>query len=371
VGQLAGGIAHDFNNLLTVIHGQAEMMMEHVTEGDAAYPRLTEIRSAAERAAALTRQLLAFSRRQVLQTKTLDLNRVVANMNQMLSRLIGRNIELAFSPAPALWPVKVDPGQIEQVLMNLAVNARDAMPGGGRLMIETRNISRHENSRGIPHGDFVELRVRDTGHGMDDATKARIFEPFFTTKQTGKGTGLGLAVVYGVVKQSGGQVRVESEPGRGAEFYVYLPRAEELAEDVPEASSGEIPRGSETVLLVEDDESIRHMVRDFLGSQGYKVLSAVDGPEALALIRSGGGIELLLSDLMMPRMSGKDLAQTAKRLRPGLRIILMSGNPEDSQLAFDGVHFLHKPFSIHALATTVRKALDAETRASVAAGSCD
>jgi len=368
VGQLAGGIAHDFNNLLTVIHGQAEMMAEHLANSDPAYSRLDEIQRAAERASALTRQLLAFSRRQVLKTRILDLNSVVANINQMLARLIGRNIELSFSPDPALWPIKVDPGQVEQVLMNLAVNARDAMPGGGRVAIETRNIAAGEHFRTLPPGDFVQLSVRDTGHGMDEATRARIFEPFFTTKRAGKGTGLGLSVVYGVVKQSGGHVHVESEPGVGTTFFIYLPRSEGAAADVPQSVSVAIPQGSETVLLVEDDEPIRRMIADFLESHGYRVLVAKDGPEGLEMLESHRGIALVLSDLMMPRMGGKELAARAREILPGIKIILMSGNPEDCRLSLGGFHLLAKPFSVHTLATVVRRALDNNASFGAAAG---
>ena len=368
VGQLAGGIAHDFNNLLTVIHGQAEMIAEHLSPTDPAYSRLDEVQRASERASALTRQLLAFSRRQVLETRILDLNSIVANINQMLARLIGRNIELSFSPDPALWPIKVDPGQIEQVLMNLAVNARDAMPGGGRVTIKTRNITARDRFHSLPPGDFVELSVQDTGHGMDEAIRARIFEPFFTTKQAGEGTGLGLSVVYGVVKQSGGHVHVESEPGVGTEFFIYLPRSEGAARDVPQSASAAIPRGSETVLLVEDDESIRRMIADFLESHGYRVLVAKDGPEGLEMLELESGIALMLTDLMMPRMGGKELAAKAREILPDLKIILMSGNPEDGRSSLAGFHLLPKPFSIHTLATVVRRVLENNTSSAAAAG---
>ena len=368
VGQLAGGIAHDFNNLLTVIHGQAEMMSEFMPGTNPLYSRLDEIQRAAERATALTRQLLAFSRRQVLQTKTLDLNNVVGNMTQMLARLIGRNIELVFSPDPALWTVKVDPGQIGQVLMNLAVNARDAMLGGGRLTIETHNVRPSDKVRtaaALPLGEHVSLVVRDTGHGMDEATRARIFEPFFTTKQAGKGTGLGLSVVYGVVKQSGGQVRVDSEPGSGTSFTICLPRAEGAAEETPVTTSAEIPRGTETVLVVEDDDAIRHLVADFLRNHGYRVLTAKDGTDAIAVMQSNHEVALLLSDMMMPRMGGREVAAKLRETLPGLKVVLMSGNPEDSPL--DDMHFLQKPFSIHSLGTLVRKVLDGEQATASAA----
>lgn len=371
VGQLAGGIAHDFNNLLTIISGQADLMSEDLSAHETPASRLAEIQRAAERATTLTRQLLAFSRRQVLETKILNLNNIVANMNRMLARLIGENIELTFTPDPNLWQVRVDPGQIEQVLMNLSVNARDAMPNGGRLSIETRNASRAAVARsttGIKPGDYAVLAVRDTGYGMDEATKARIFEPFFTTKEVGKGTGLGLSVVYGVVKQSGGHVRVRSAPHAGSIFEIYLPRSGGAVEDVPESICAQPPSGNETVLLVEDDESIRHLLKDFLGTRGYRVLSAGDGGEAVRLIESGGQADLLLSDMMMPKMSGLTLARTLKEVLPGLKVVLMSGHPQHLQSA-SGMHFLEKPFSMHALATTLREVLDGKQRAASAGGS--
>lgn len=371
VGQLAGGIAHDFNNLLTIISGQADLMSEDLSAHETPASRLAEIQRAAERATTLTRQLLAFSRRQVLETKILNLNNIVANMNRMLARLIGENIELTFTPDPNLWQVRVDPGQIEQVLMNLSVNARDAMPNGGRLSIETRNASRAAVARsttGIKPGDYAVLAVRDTGYGMDEATKARIFEPFFTTKEVGKGTGLGLSVVYGVVKQSGGHVRVRSAPHAGSIFEIYLPRSGGAVEDVPESICAQPPSGNETVLLVEDDESIRHLLKDFLGTLGYRVLSAGDGGEAVRLIESGGQADLLLSDMMMPKMSGLTLARTLKEVLPGLKVVLMSGHPQHLQSA-SGMHFLEKPFSMHALATTLREVLDGKQRAASAGGS--
>ncbi len=365
VGQLAGGIAHDFNNLLTVIRGQTEMMREDMLSRDSLESRLQEIEVAAERAIALTRQLLAFSRRQVLQTKVLNLNVVVGNVSQMLARLIGENVELAFTPAPDLWLVKVDPGQIEQALMNLAVNARDAMPEGGQLTITTRNVSHIElsdnRSTNEELGDFVRLSVRDTGHGMDEAIKARIFEPFFTTKQVGKGTGLGLSVVYGVIKQSGGYVRVESQPGAGAEFHLFLPRADGAEEKTPEMLRGSVPSGNETILLVEDDDSIRSLLTDFLQDNGYRVLTAKDGADAVRLMESEHDVALLLSDMMMPKMGGRELANKLRDKIPGLKVVLMSGHPGEPQPAGDGTHFVQKPFSMMLLASAVRDALNGDS----------
>jgi PAS domain S-box-containing protein len=361
VGQLAGGIAHDFNNLLTVIRGQAEMMGEHLLCSDPLVARLQEIDRAADRASALTRQLLAFSRGQLLQTKIVDLNQIVSNMSQMLSRLIGANIELDFVPDPDLWQIKVDPGQIEQVIMNLAVNARDAMAGGGTVTIETHNFARElvaRNEVEVQPRDYVLLTVRDSGHGMDEAIKSRIFEPFFTTKQIGKGTGLGLSVVYGVVKQSGGHVRVESEPGRGTEFQIYLPRAVGAAAEVQEGTPSSIPRGTETVLFVEDDEAIRDMVAGFLHSHGYRVIIANNGIEAAQLLGNNASVDVLLSDLMMPKMGGRELAARLRENIPSLKVVLTSGNPEDPHSYPDDVHFLPKPFSMHSLAQTLRQVLD-------------
>ena len=370
VGQLAGGIAHDFNNLLTVIRGQAEMMGEDVLCSDPLFSRLQEIERAADRATALTRQLLAFSRGQLLQSKIVDLNCVVSNMNQMLSRLIGANIELEHVPDPELWQVKVDPGQIEQVLMNLAVNARDAMPQGGRVTIQTGNCSRElllTKTVGVEPRDYVLLTVRDTGHGMDDATKSRIFEPFFTTKQVGKGTGLGLSVVYGVVKQSGGHIRVESEPGVGTEFQIYLPRAAGAAEEEQGTAPAGIPRGTETVLYVEDDEAIRGMVAGFLHNHGYRVLIASNGLEAAQLLGNSTNVDVLLSDMLMPKMGGRELAAKLKENIPSLKVVLTSGNPEHPRSCPEDMQFLQKPFSMHLLAHTLRKVLDKKNRLASAA----
>lgn len=361
VGQFAGGIAHDFNNLLTVIRGQIEMISSEMLGRDDLRSRLAEVERAAEGATALTRQLLAFSRRQVLQAKTLDLNSVIADMTQMLSRLIGEDIELVFLPGRKLWPVKIDPGQLEQLLMNLAANARDAMPGGGQLTIETCNLGKQaisKNAVAINIGDCVRLTVRDTGQGMDEVTKARIFEPFFTTKDVGKGTGLGLSVVYGVVQQSGGHVSVESQPNAGTLFQIYLPRSQGMAESVSERIREGTPSGTETILLVEDNESVRHMATGFLRNHGYHVLTAKDGVEAIQLATTHDQIALLLSDMMMPKMGGRELARKLTGILPQIKVILMSGHPEDAQYSTHDVYFLQKPFSMLSLATTVREVLD-------------
>jgi CheY-like chemotaxis protein len=307
-----------------------------------------------------------------LQTKVLDLNTVVANMNQMLARLIGGNIELSFVAQPGLWPVKVDPGQIAQVLMNLAVNARDAMPDGGRLTIETKNLNQERvgTNGGTVTGDYVLLSVRDTGHGMDESTKARIFEPFFTTKEAGKGTGLGLAVVYGIVKQSGGQVLVESSPNCGTMFKIYIPRGEGSTEDVRESVRAEVPGGTETILLVDDDKSVRDMIADFLKNRGYRVLVARDGADAISVAESSGEFDLLVSDLTMPNIGGRELARRLKEAKPNLKTILMSGNPEAHESAVGYPRFIQKPFSMHELAQAMRTVLDEKkTKAMVGSAS--
>jgi PAS domain S-box-containing protein len=367
IGQLAGGIAHDFNNMLTVIRGQIEVMAEEMLASDPFRPRIEEVERASERATALTRQLLAFSRRQVLQTKVLDLNSVIANLNQMLVRLIGENIELDFLPAADLWPVKVDPGQMEQVLMNLAVNARDAMPEGGKLVIETSNVSHGrvclDRNNAIEISDHVLVTVRDTGHGMDDETRARIFEPFFTTKQAGRGTGLGLSLVYGVIKQSGGYITAESVPGQDTMFKIYLPRTNGPKEETARHSPTPVPNGHETILVAEDDESIRQLVASFLRSHGYHVLTAADGSNALEILQEHGPrIDLLLSDVVMPKMGGRELAQGLRKKMPRLKVVLVSGYAGDPERTsgLEAARFVQKPFSMHHLASTVREVLDSD-----------
>jgi len=369
VGRLSGGIAHDFNNLLGVIIGYSESIEHRLSAEDPLRKEAREIRKAGERAAALTHQLLAFSRQQVLQPKVLDLNAVVTDMSEMLRRLIGVNIELNTQLASQLGYVKADKGQIEQIIVNLAVNARDAMPDGGKLLIETSNVYLDEPSaQNLPFlrsGSHVLLTVADSGIGMDQETLRHIFEPFFTTKGPGKGTGLGLATVYGVVKQSGGIVGVESEPGTGSKFKIFLPLAEESAlASVPEAT-GEIgDRGTGTILLVDDEEPLRNLTADVLTESGYTVLPARDGIQALEIARSyKETIHLLLTDLAMPRLGGPALARYMAHLRPETRVLFMTGHAEretTSQQALPtGIEALQKPFNKDILVRRVRQALDA------------
>ncbi len=322
IGQLAGGVAHDFNNLLTIINGYSELLLNRLPPGDPMRQLLSEISQAGERAGALTRQLLAFSRQQVLEPKVLDLNAGVSDTEKMLRRLIGEDILLTYMPSPTAGRVKIDPGQLEQILMNLAVNARDAMSQGGRITIETRSVTLDElyvqsNPDARP-GPYALLAVSDTGCGMDDATKTRIFEPFFTTKGPGKGTGLGLATVYGIVKQSGGCIEVSSELGRGTTFKIYLPQVQEPV------SAGKsfrglpmMPRGNETVLLVEDEDAVRSLARQVLRLCGYTVLEADDGQRAVQLVEDHRGpIDLVMSDVVMPYLGGRQLVERLSALRP-------------------------------------------------------
>lgn len=368
IGQLAGGVAHDFNNILAVITGYCEMAQRQLEVGHPARPRLDQILKAANRAAALTRQLLAFSRKQVLQPRPLDLNVIVADAHKMLGRLIGENISVVLKPAVGLGTVSADPGQIEQIIFNLAVNARDAMPKGGTLTFETRNVeldadyaARHPST---VVGRYVMLAVSDTGTGMTPEVQAKAFDPFFTTKPEGEGTGLGLSTVYGIVKQSGGNIGLYSEPGRGATLRVYLPRVDRLNANIaaPETEA-ELPRGTETILLAEDTESLREVIRETLEERGYKVLSTADGGEALALARTfAGPIDLLLTDVVMPVMGGSDLVAALSKLRPDLGVVYMSGYT-DGALSSHGVLgedivLLDKPFSSDRLARVVREALD-------------
>ena len=368
IGQLAGGVAHDFNNLLTIISGYSEILLAGLRPGDRSYDLLREIHRAGDRAASLTRQLLAFSRKQILAPKVLDLNALVAEAEKMLGRLIGEDVALAAVLDPALGKVKADPGQIEQILVNLAVNARDAMPTGGHITVETRNVELEESyTRGhedVRPGPYVLLTVTDTGCGMDEATRVRIFEPFFTTKEVGKGTGLGLSTVFGIVKQSGGHIAVYSEPGRGTTFKIYLPRVVETEPaDASAAASYRMPRGTETILLAEDEGAARAMVRMALEGQGYTVLEAGDGEEAARLFRQHPGpVHLLLTDVVMPRMSGRQLAELAVGLRPQTKVLYVSGYTDDAVIRHGvvqaGVPFLQKPFTLAALARKVREVLD-------------
>jgi PAS domain S-box-containing protein len=368
VGKLAGGVAHDFNNLLTAITGYSDLTMRKLQSEDPLRHNLEQIKRAGDRAAGLTRQLLAFSRKQVLQPKVLSLNTVVSDLSKMLQRLIGEDIQLETSLEPALGTVKADPGQIEQVIMNLAVNSRDAMPGGGKLMIETGNvfldqayISRHVS---ITPGHYVLIAVSDNGAGMDEKTRQRIFEPFFTTKEAGKGTGLGLSTVYGIVKQSGGNIWVYSEVGQGTTFKVYLPRIDEPLEVQPlRAIDPGMLQGVETVLLVEDEEMVRKLARQILETCGYKVLEAPHGGAALLLCeRHDGPLHLMLTDVVMPEMSGRELMQRLSPIRPEMRVLFMSGYTEHA-IVYHGVveaetHFIQKPFTPEALARKVREVLD-------------
>jgi len=360
IGRLAGGVAHDFNNVLTVVIGRCQLMLSRYQPGDPAYQDLDQIESTAQRAASLTRQLLAFSRNQASARQPLDLNATVTSVSDMLARLIGENIELAVTLDPKLDLLMGDPGQIEQVIVNFAVNARDAMPNGGRLTIATRNVmlnaafvAAHPAAAAGPH---VLLEVQDTGVGMDEATLQRAFEPFFTTKAAGKGCGLGLSTVYGIVKQHEGYAAVESAPGAGATFRVYLPRIEApVAAPRDESNRGPLPRGEDTILLVEDEEAVRGLVREILSRLGYRVLVASDGIEALAVSqRFAEPIHLLLTDVIMPGMDGRELAERMMVVRPDTRILFMSGYA-DPPIPDDVL--LEKPVTPDALARKVAEVL--------------
>jgi signal transduction histidine kinase/CheY-like chemotaxis protein len=367
VGRLAGGVAHDFNNLLTIIRGHGDLLLDRANLDDAQRHSLDQIHKASGKAVSMTRQLLAFSRMQVLQPRILDLNAVVTEMAKMLPRLIGEHIEFAFLPEPKLAAVKADPSQIEQVILNLVVNSRDAMPNVGTITVRTHNVFMNEaEARKHPPmtaGNYVLLSVADTGVGMTAETKAHIFEPFFTTKEVGKGTGLGLATVYGVVKQSGGFVWVESAPGKGATFEIYLPQvAETISKPESETKPAAIPRGSETVLVVEDEPDVRELACEFLRVSGYSVLEACNGLEALELLaRHSERIHVVLSDMVMPKMGGAELADRLRTVRPDTKIVLMSGYSEyftgprnqDGSSAIT----LQKPFSRPLLVEKIREAL--------------
>lgn len=370
VGRLAGGIAHDFNNLLMVIRGHTELLLERLKADAWEHRKIEQIQKAADRAAALTHQLLAFSRMQVLQPKPIALNAVVADMAKMLQRLIGENIELSIRPNENLGRVKADPGQIEQVILNLAVNARDAMPRGGKLIIETSNAELDEAYARLhpplAPGRYVMLAVSDTGTGMDAETQAHIFEPFFTTKEPGKGTGLGLATVYGVVKQSKGYVWVYSEPGKGTTFKIYLPWLDEPAETTQAENDGlETARGNETILLVEDERDVREVAREFLALSGYTVLEAKDGAQAIEIVTSyPGPIHVLVTDMVMPGMGGRALAERLSALRPETKVVYMSGYTEYASVQQGELHqntvMLTKPFTRTVLSRAVREVLHGE-----------
>ncbi|MFH0997347.1 MAG: PocR ligand-binding domain-containing protein [Pseudomonadota bacterium] len=368
VGRLAGGVAHDFNNMLGVILGFTELAMDKVDPALPLFAALQEIRKAAERSADLTHQLLAFARKQTISPRVLNLNETVGGMLSMLRRLIGEDIDLAWLPDKNLWPVKVDPSQIDQILANLCVNARDAIADVGKVTIEMGNVTIDEayctDHPGFFPGDFVMLAVSDDGHGMDKDTLNKVFEPFFTTKEIGRGTGLGLATVYGTVKQNSGFINVYSEPGHGTSFKIYLPRYAVKSEQTPkESPAAPVVRGHETILLVEDEPAILNMTGQMLETFGYRVLSALMPGEAIRLAREHAGeIHLLLSDVVMPEMNGRDLAKNLISLYPGIRCLFMSGYTANviahHGMLDDGINFIQKPFSIQALATKVREALD-------------
>ncbi|MGB6429699.1 MAG: ATP-binding protein [Candidatus Acidiferrales bacterium] len=375
VGRLAGGVAHDFNNLLTIIRGNADILADREGADYLQKRCVDQIRNASGRAVSMTRQLLAFSRMQVLQPRVLDLNTIVSEMGKMLPRLIGEHIEYFYAPEPKLAPVLADPGQLEQVILNLAVNARDAMPGGGKLTVRTRNVIINERDASLrppmTSGNYVLLSITDTGHGIDAETKSHIFEPFFTTKAAGQGTGLGLATVYGVVKQSGGFVWVESAPGKGATFEIYLPRsAKSIMEADIDAAASPSPGGSETILVVEDEEGVRQLASLFLGEKGYRVLQASNGAEALEVAaRHAGAIHLVLSDMVMPRMSGREMVEELKEVRHGTKFLFMTGYAEylGNRSGHEGVAgpeeiaIIQKPFSKQSLLEKVRETLTANS----------
>jgi PAS domain S-box-containing protein len=367
VGRLAGGVAHDFNNLLTVITGYTDLLLQEMHPAEPLRRQAEEIHKAAARAATLTNQLLAFSRKQVMQPEVLDLNRIVAELDEMLRRLIGEDIQLAAFLDPKIGRIRADPGQIEQVILNLVVNAREAMPGGGKLTIETKDVYLDENyvdlHVGVNPGRYVLLAITDTGHGMDAATVQHIFEPFFTAKKR-KGTGLGLATVYGIVKQSGGNVWVYSEPGKGSSFKIYLPRIEDPADSRDPAPPPAAPaRAGETILVAEDEDMVRGLVREILQSRGYRVLEARHGAEALEVAARHKNINLLVTDVVMPHMSGRELMDRILPSRPELKVLFISGYTDNAMaphgILEPGEQFLQKPFTPEALARKVREILDA------------
>jgi nitrogen-specific signal transduction histidine kinase/CheY-like chemotaxis protein len=369
VGRLAGGVAHDFNNLLTVILGYAQILSDGVPQGSRLADSTGQIKSAAERAAGITRQLLAFSRKQVLTPRIINLNDTVMNLDSLLRRLIGEDIEVLTAPAVDLGSVKADPGQIEQVIMNLALNARDAMPHGGKLTLETANAQLDDSyaseHQPIASGNYVMLAVSDTGTGMSPEVQARIFEPFFTTKEVGKGTGLGLSTVYGIVKQSGGYIWVYSEPERGATFKIYFPRVDQVVETAgQDRRPGDAMRGTETILLVEDDPQLRQLSSSVLAHCGYKMLVASGPDEGLVIGKENHrDIRLLITDVIMPGMNGRQLAEEVLKHSPKTRVLYISGYTNNAIVHYgvldEGLWFLPKPFTLSALVAKVREVLDA------------
>jgi CheY-like chemotaxis protein len=371
IGQLAGGIAHDFNNLLMLIQAHNSRLRERISSDFEAQQDAQQIEQAVIRAAALTRQLLAFSRKQVLQPAVINLNTIVTDSAKLLERLIEKGVEMEIRLDPALNRVKADPVQMEQIIFNLAVNARDAMPKGGKLILATRNteVSTSRDRRGMPPGDYVVLTVTDTGIGMDASTQAHIFEPFFTTKDPGKGTGLGLATVYGVVQQTGGWIWVSSELGLGTTFEIFFPRADEVPEPKPVKTSTGIKtsiNGTETILLVEDQDGIRDMAAEFLRRSGYQILNAEDGTRAMEIAKQhNGDIHLLITDMSMPNMGGRELAAQLRQARPQTKVLFMSGHPDHTSPtnnASTDAPVLQKPFALDELGQKIRALLDAEPR---------
>jgi signal transduction histidine kinase/ActR/RegA family two-component response regulator len=367
VGKLAGGVAHDFNNVLTAVTGYTELALTKLATDDPLRRDLEEIRNAGERATALTRQLLAFGRKQILEPQIIDLNTVVSGMGTLLRSLIGEDIELVTVTQPDLTPVQADPGQIERVILNLVVNARDAMPNGGKLTIETANVELDsvyaEAHPSVTPGSFALLAVSDTGCGIDKEIQPRIFEPFFTTKGESRGTGLGLSTVYGIVTQSSGHVAFDSEPGCGTTFRVYLPQVRGRVVTEMPGESDSVRGGSETVLLVEDEDSVRRLAVTILRKNGYSVMEARDGEEAVRISNQHpGSIHLLLTDAVMPRMSGPDLVRLQTSLRPGMKVLYMSGYTDDAivrhSVLEQGMPFLQKPFTPEMLCRKVREVLD-------------
>jgi PAS domain S-box-containing protein len=368
VGRLAGGVAHDFNNLLTVILGYSQILADGLPPGSRLADSTGQIKSAADRAAGITRQLLAFSRKTVLSPRVINLNEVVLNLDSLLRRLIGDDIEVFTVPAKDLGAVKADPSQIEQVVMNLALNARDAMPQGGKVTLETSNVTLDglyaRDHQSVEPGRYVMLAVSDTGEGMSAETQARIFEPFYTTKEVGKGTGLGLSMVYGIVKQSGGFIWVYSEPNRGTTFKIYFPRIDQPAELLPaEKHVDKVQRGTETILLVEDDEQLRQLSSSVLAHCGYNVLVASTPEEGLAVCRANSkDIGLLVTDVVMPRMNGRQLAEQILKLHPAMKVLYISGYTNNAIVHYgvldSGLWFLPKPFTLSALVAKVREVLD-------------